>query len=498
MSDIKVFSVDQTYVRIEALRPILVEIYNHFKFYAKNYKFHPKYKAGFWDGTISLFKVKESLLLKGLLPDLIAFAEEANYSYELSQKIIDSFSPFNVDDDKVISIYNKFEGPYEPLDVQVEAVKHCLNNGRAIIIAPTSMGKSYAIHALAATHAQGKHKVLIIIDRSQLVEQLRTNMADEYNGKKFFKYSTVYDKVPLDDVDVHVTTWQSIVEYPRSWFDQFDVLIGDEVHKFKAQSLKKIIDNCGHIRFRYGFTATLDNDSQTDRLTLKGMFGSPHRVATIKELIDQGIVTAPIIRAIILEYSDAHRKFIANNTTKKVGDLTVEKDATERFKDEVDFIETYEPRNQLIGKLDQSIKGNTLIAFRREKHGEAILNHVRDDAFYVSGKVKLGKRIDISERIESMDDATAVVSIGTFSTGISIKKINNIIVACQIQSKITVPQLIGRGMRKHADKSVVHIYDLGDDLTWKGKENTSFRHFKERLSMYASFGFKIEIQKLKI
>src|SRR5690606_30675542 len=117
-----------------------------------------------------------------------------------------------------------------------------------------------------------------------------------------------------------------------------------------------------------------------------GLFGTPHRVATIKELIEQGVVTPPIVKAIILEYSDEHRKNIAS-TKKMVNGKAVEKDATERFRDEIDFIESYNPRNEFIGKLDKHLDGNTLIAFRREKHGETILNYVRDDAFYVSGKV---------------------------------------------------------------------------------------------------------------
>lgn len=498
MYDINIFHVDQTNVRIEAIRPILIEIYNHFKFYVKNYKFHPKFKAGFWDGTISLFKVKDGLLLKGLLPDLTAFADEAGYSYSISDRTLESISQFNVDDDKVRMIYEKFNGPFDPLDAQIEAVKHCLNNGRAIIIAPTSMGKSYAIHGLACVHAKAKQRVLIIIDRAQLVEQLRTNLAEEYNGKAFFNYATIYDKVNPTDADVFVTTWQSIYENDEAWFKNFDVLIGDEVHKFKAASLRTIIDKCGHINYRYGFTATLDNDSATDRLTLKGMFGTPHRVATIKELIAAGIVTPPIVKAIIVEYSDDHRAQIANNKTKMVSGRAVKKDPTEQFRDEIEFIEEYVPRLEFIRKLDSKLDGNTLIAFRREKHGQAILNYVRDDAFFVSSTVKVDKRLQISEKIDQMDDATAVVSIGTFSTGINIKKINNIIIACQIQSKITVPQLIGRGMRKHDSKSAVYIYDLGDDLTWKGKENTSFKHFKERLQIYAEAGFKIEISKIKI
>ena len=37
------------------------------------------------------------------------------------------------------------------------------------------------------------------------------------------------------EMDVVITTWQSVYKEPRKWFEGFDVVIGDEAHLFKAQ-----------------------------------------------------------------------------------------------------------------------------------------------------------------------------------------------------------------------------------------------------------------------
>ncbi len=59
VTDLRIFQVDETYMRIEAHGPLLYELKDHFSFEAKNYFFHPKYKAGYWDGRISLFKLND-------------------------------------------------------------------------------------------------------------------------------------------------------------------------------------------------------------------------------------------------------------------------------------------------------------------------------------------------------------------------------------------------------------------------------------------------------
>jgi len=491
MADVNVYHIDETYVRIEADGPILLELRQHFEFFAKNYFFHPKYKAGIWNGKVSQFNMREKKLLKGLLPDLVTWCEYNSYSYALSDRVQEGFSEYNITAEKVLEFYQKIKGPFVPHEAQVNTLVHAVNNGRCIILAPTSNGKSYSIHGIAAFHALQKQRVLVIIDRSQLVEQLRKNLAEEYEGGKILKYNTVYDKIDTNkiDADIYFTTWQSCYQNDEKWFKQFDVILGDEVHKFKAASLKTILEKCSHIRYRYGFTATLDNDSLTDRLTLKGLFGTPHRVATIKESIEQGISARPTVYAIVLEYSDELRRKLANGKYKSPKD---------KFSKEIELIENFDLRNKFIASLRRNIKGNTLIAFKNDNHGRKILEAIGGEAFFINYTVDLDDRIDYSEQIDKMDDATAVVSIGTFSTGINIKRVNNIVIACQLQSKITVPQLIGRGMRVTEDKKTFDVYDIGDNLSWNGKDNYSYKHFKERLQMYAAEGFEIKIKTIKL
>lgn len=494
MAEVDIVHASETYVRLDAVPPILLEIKEHFEFYAKGYQFDPRYKSGFWNGKLSALKVRERLLYKGLLPQLIRYLEHQGYSYSLSDRVRDGFTEYEVTDEDVIKLYEEIGGPFVPLDEQINAVKHCINNGRAIVLAPTATGKSYIIHGLASFHALKKHKTLVIVDRSQLVLQLKDNLEDEYGGREHFKYHTVYDEginFVNPDCDVFFTTWQSIYEQPKHWFDQWDVVIGDEIHKFAAKSLIGIFDKLEHVRFRYGLTATLDNDSATDRQTIMGLFGTPYRVATIKELIEAGVVARPIVYAIIFEYP----KEMADEFYKRKF-----KTSTEFFQAEVALFENYEPRNRFIANLSKNVKGNTLIAFKSENHGKLIHDKI-PDSFFINYRVDKKKRHAISKQIDTMKESTAIVSVGTFSTGINIKNVNNIFITCQLQSKITVPQLVGRGMRTGTDgnKKVFFLFDFADKMPKSnGQDNITFKHAKERLAMYADFGFEIKMKTIKL
>lgn len=501
MADIDIEFVDFSNVKIHAERSIREELKDVFSFFVPNYKFHPKFKAGYWDGRISLINWKDGSMLYGLVPEIVEFCNNRELTYDIDPQILNALSDYQITDDKAIEFYERIGGPFELHDSQLNAFTHCVNNGRSIILAPTSNGKSYIIHGLAAFYAMQKKRVLIIIDRSQLVEQLRENLRDEYGGT--LRYVTIYDKIAPSHSNVFITTWQSIYENDDPWFKQFDVIIGDEVHKFKADSLKKLLSKCGHINIRHGFTGTLDNDSKTDRLTLIGMFGSPIRVATTRELIEAGIIARPTIYAIVRKYTNDQKKQIVKTHGTTLTDSKGRTKYIFDFPDEYQYLESNDERNDFIAKLESRLNGNTLIAFKREIHGKNIVNSIKQinndkEIFYVSGKVAVDKRLEYSKQIDTMVDATAVVSTGTFSTGVSIKNINNLIIACQIKSKITVPQLIGRSLRITLTKKTSDVYDIGDDISINGKPNATYTHFLERLEMYASEGFEIKLIEYQV
>jgi superfamily II DNA or RNA helicase len=64
-----------------------------------------------------------------------------------------------------------------------------------------------------------------------------------------------------------------------------------------------------------------------------------------------------------------------------------------------------------------------------------------------------------------------VASYKTFSTGINIKNLHNIIFGSPSKSKIRVFQSIGRVLRKSDNKDVALLYDVADDVSWKSHKN---------------------------
>lgn len=504
MAVIELRHVNETSIKIIADQSQYMELKDTFSFYTPNYKFHPKYKAGMWDGRISLIDWRSKTILKGLLPEIVDFCADREYELDIDPAILATISPYKINEEKVIEFYEKINAPYPLHTSQMDAMVHTINNGRSIILAPTANGKSYIMHGLSMFYALQRKKVLIIINRSQLVEQLKENLRDEYKGSAKATIDNSYGDTPISECDIYITTWQGCYENDEKWFRQFDVLIADEVHTFKAASLKTIVEKCGHISVRHGFTATLDNGSKTDRLTLVGMFGTPHRVATTRELIEAGIIARPVIYAIINEYSNEDKRQIFRTFGEQVEGSNGKTRDTLPFPKECDFLELNAERNEFIAKIDSKLKGNTLIAFKREKHGKAIVDAIQSlnpdgrPPFFSNHTVKTNVRVEIGKTIDTMNDATGVVSLGTFSTGVNIKNVNNIIIACQIKSEITVPQLIGRGLRLASGKWQCNVYDIGDDLKLNNKQNATFLHFQNRLQMYAQEGFEIKLLKRQV
>jgi superfamily II DNA or RNA helicase len=87
---------------------------------------------------------------------------------------------------------------------------------------------------------------------------------------------------------------------------------------------------------------------------------------------------------------------------------------------------------------------------------------------------------------------------GTFSTGINIVNLHNIMFASPTKSQIRVLQSIGRGLRKTKDGQGTTIYDLADDLAWKKKKNYTLNHAIERVKIYAKEKFNYKIHEVPL
>ena len=287
------------------------------------------------------------------------------------------------------------------------------------------------------------------------------------------------------DADITVTTWQSIYKLRKDWFEKFDVVVGDEAHLFKAKSLTKVMEKTPGAKYRYGFTGTLDG-TETHKLVLEGLFGKVYEVTKTAKLIEEKTLADFNIKAITLGYPQEIRK-------QNKGD---------DYQTEIDWIVRNDARNKFIKNLAHSLKGNTLILFQFvEKHGKVLhpmLESDKHQVHFVHGGVTADDREEIRHITEQTHNNIILASYGTFSTGINIKKLDNIIFASPSKSKIRNLQSIGRVLRKGNGKTKATLYDIVDDLQYKSHQNFAVKHFMERVNIYTEEGFDFKIYNVDI
>ena len=150
------------------------------------------------------------------------------------------------------------------------------------------------------------------------------------------------------------------------------------------------------------------------------------------------------------------------------------------------------------------LQGNTLCLFQYVvKHGQTLKEMIEEKAddkkiFYVHGGVEAEEREKIRFITEKSDNAIIVASFGTFSTGINIRNLHNIVFASPSKSKIRNLQSIGRGLRLGGNKDVATLYDISDDFTYKTYKNFTMNHFLERINIYSKENFTYEIHSVRI
>ena len=147
-------------------------------------------------------------------------------------------------------------------------------------------------------------------------------------------------------------------------------------------------------------------------------------------------------------------------------------------------------RNRFIRNLAISMKTNTLVLYQMvEKHGQVLYDMIKEKAgdrkvFFIHGGVDTEDREEVRHIMEKENDAIVVASYGTFSTGINIRNLHNIIFASPSKSRVRNLQSIGRSLRQSSGKEQATLYDVADDLRYKKHMNFTLRHFVERVKIY--------------
>jgi superfamily II DNA or RNA helicase len=484
MSDLVISKKNEVYLQVECEPHIQYELRDAFCFEVPGAKFHPSYRKKFWDGQIHLFSPQTKQLYVGLLDRLVAFCEQYNYTYEfrdnkfygLPYEENENISPEGVGD----WVNNLCS--YKPRDYQLHGIFTALKSNRKLIVSPTASGKSLMIYALVRYYME-QENVLIVVPTTSLVEQMYKDFED-YGMDSDSCCHKIYGGKDLNtDKPVTITTWQSIYKLPKTYFEKFGCVIGDEAHNFKSKSLVNIMTKLCDAKYRFGFTGTLDG-SQTHKWVLEGLFGPSYNTIRTKELMEAGHVAKLDIKVLLLKHDE--KKF-------------------ERYEDEIQYLIGHERRNKFIGNLASDLKGNTLVLFTRvENHGKLlyeIINNKTDDdrqVFFVHGGVDVEEREEVRSITERENNAIIIASYGVFSTGINIKNLHNVIFASPSKSRIRNLQSIGRVLRKGNNKTKAMLYDIADDSTKGARKNYTLNHLIERIKTYNEEKFNYDIININL
>jgi superfamily II DNA or RNA helicase len=118
--------------------------------------------------------------------------------------------------------------------------------------------------------------------------------------------------------------------------------------------------------------------------------------------------------------------------------------------------------------------------------------------FFIHGGVDAEERELVRKIVETENDAIIIASYGTFSTGINIRNLNNVVFSSPTKSRVRTLQSIGRGLRLSTIKDSVVVYDIADDLKHKNHVNFTLMHFMERLNIYNSEEFDYKIYNVDV
>lgn len=493
---ITVGKLNETFLMISCERHIAQELNEFFAFQVPGFQFMPNYRNKMWDGKIRLFNINTQQLYLGLYDHLMKFAMQRQYvvkSDVVSITPTSGLSDENIADFfKALNLHCKNK-PIIPRDYQIKSFTHCVKKERALLLSPTSSGKSLVIYSLIRWHQNflDNDKILILVPTTNLVTQMYNDFLDysshdKWDGKG--QCHMIYSgRDKKTDKQIVISTWQSLFRLGTPFFKQFGMVVGDEAHLCSATSLKGILEKMVSCRYRFGTTGTL-TESRTHQFVLEGLFGKVYKAVTSKQLMKDKHISELKIQCLLMQYPDVEREMVKKAT----------------YKEEIDFIVSHTKRNNFICNLALDQTGNTLILFNYvEKHGKVLKKMMESkskgrDIFFIAGETDVEERESIRAITEKCKDAVIIASSGVLSTGVNIKNLQSLIFAHPYKAKIRNLQSIGRILRLDDKNNQAVLYDIVDDLHWKKRDNYGLKHWRERVKIYADEKFDYSLKPVTV
>ena len=474
---------NETYIKIATEPSIARELSDYFTITIPNANWS---QHKHWNGKIRLYKARDRTLYKGLIPYVEDFAKNKGYSVGYSDTSLshgNNLSLFEVEQfSKVLNL------PVVPHKHQIDGITHALRNRRLMLVSPTASGKSLMLYimirSLLPVALKENKRLLVIVPNTNLVEQMYGDFCDYGWNTAKYCHRIYSGQEKETNHSVVISTWQSLVNFPKEYFKDFLAVFGDEAHLCTAKSLQQIIGSCENAIYRVGTTGTIQ-DTKSHRLTLEGLFGLIYKPTTTHQLIHEKKLAAFQIKCVLLN----HQQPVFPD-----------------YREELEYLVSCEPRNKFIRNLAMSLENNTLVLFQFvAKHG-VILKEMLDQVnkenikkiYFIYSKVDAEDREKIRTICEMESNVIIVASYGVFQAGANIKNLHNIIFASPSKSRIRVCQSIGRELRLHDTKETAFLFDIADSLVYNDKVNYTLKHFAERINIYNYERFPWKMYKVEL
>lgn len=446
--------------------------------------------------------------------------------------------------------------PFTPYDYQIETAFKILKNRYCMAEVATSGGKSLIISIVyfyIITKLDPDAKMLLIVPSISLVTQFYNDILSYYFGEnnisniKDFIYEIEYkngeiinknsgeylnDKL-VDDLkesgeikkirkiiiekeirieeimsdrprlfsnnpNVFIGTYQSLVNYPKEFFQQFHTVACDESHTCKSKSLKSILSKTfGYAYNRYGVSGTFPTEESMEILDIQSVLGPIISNIEAKTLVEKGIITPMDIKVIMLNHNDKEFNDKVNYIKKSVG-------GKEAYLIEKEYIHLSDKRLDFIKKIAEKCNNNTLVLFHTIEYGQRIFEKLTKEIpdkefYYIDGEINNKKREEIKRNMELNDGKVRILvaSFGTLSTGVSIKNLFNVIFADSFKSEQIIIQSIGRILRLFGGKNTANVFDLVDIFD-ESANNIFHKQFLERKSFYIKREYPYKLLKINL
>ena len=216
--------------------------------------------------------------------------------------------------EEFIAIVDSWNLKYKPRPYQYEVAYKVLTYYQSLSIAATRAGKtliSYIVFRYAIEYL-GVKKILMIVPSIDLVKQGYNDFSDY---AEFFNTECVWGGGKLvESSNLTIGTFQSLIKfldkkskkYNPHFYDDYDCVFVDEVHRATAAQTKTIISQpfMKTAKLVFGMTGTLPKEHTIPRYVLHSLLGSKIQEITPKELMDAGYIANVDIRQVRLHYGN--------------------------------------------------------------------------------------------------------------------------------------------------------------------------------------------------